>query len=277
MRNFGFVDEDEVAGIGTNAKLSEAGAAMGFASLEVLDDLLATSRRNYAAYRAAFDGIPGVRLMEFEEPQNSNCHHISIEVDPDEAGLRRDDLRLVLIGENALVRRYFYPGCHRTVPYAAESWGPLPVTEKVVERCLSMPTGTAVTPEDIALVGEIARIAVSGLGRGPPTARGLGSGSGPARRGAFRRGRGDRRQQPLAGGEHRRAGDRPQGRGAGGGNRRLGPGVRGDAGRGRGDGRWGDSRTGAGAAAAARHRRGLPRSPGGRCLGLRTGARREPR
>ncbi|HET9198650.1 MAG TPA: DegT/DnrJ/EryC1/StrS family aminotransferase, partial [Solirubrobacterales bacterium] len=68
MRNFGFVDEDEVVGLGTNAKLSEAGAAMGLASLDALDGFIAANRRNYAAYTEALAGIPGVSLLPFEDP-----------------------------------------------------------------------------------------------------------------------------------------------------------------------------------------------------------------
>jgi dTDP-4-amino-4,6-dideoxy-D-glucose transaminase len=161
MRNFGFVDEDEVAGIGTNAKLSEAGAVMGLASLDALDDFLALSRRNYAAYVDALHGIPGVTLLPFEPVESANCHHIAIEVDAALAGLDRDDLRATLIAENVLVRRYFYPGCHRTAPYATHPGPSLPVTERVLDRCLSLPTGTAVTVSDIALIGEIVRLAVA--------------------------------------------------------------------------------------------------------------------
>ena len=162
MRNFGFVDEDEVVGIGTNAKLSEVGAAMGLASLASLDDFLAVSRRNYAAYGAALRDIPGVRLLAFEPPESANCHHVTIDVDADAAGLDRDDLRATLVAENVLARRYFHPGCHRTAPYADDSPPALPVTERVLGRCLSLPTGTSVASADIELVGEIVRHAVDG-------------------------------------------------------------------------------------------------------------------
>lgn len=162
MRNFGFVDEDEVVGIGTNAKLSEVGAAMGLASLASLDDFLAVSRSNYAAYAAALREVPGVELLAFEPPESANCHHITIDVDVDVAGLDRDDLRTTLVTENVLARRYFHPGCHRTAPYADDSPPALPVTERVLGRCLSLPTGTAVTSADIELVGEIVRHAVAG-------------------------------------------------------------------------------------------------------------------
>lgn len=161
MRNFGFVDEDEIVGLGTNAKLSEAGAAMGLASLDALDGFLAASRRNYAAYSEALTGIPGLTLLPFEPPEAANCHYVVIDVDPDTAGLDRDQLRAVLVAENVLARRYFYPGCHRVPPYDSRPQPSLPVTERVLRRCLSLPTGTAVTPEDAAAIGRLTRLALS--------------------------------------------------------------------------------------------------------------------
>ncbi|HKF82942.1 MAG TPA: DegT/DnrJ/EryC1/StrS family aminotransferase [Solirubrobacterales bacterium] len=159
MRNFGFVDEDEIVGLGTNAKLSEAGAAMGLASLEAMDGFLAASRRNYAAYGEALAGIPGLTLLPFDPPESSNCHYVVVDVDAD-AGLDRDQLRAVLVAENVLARRYFYPGCHRVPPYDRRPQLPLPVTEHVLARCLSLPTGTAVTPADAAAVGDLIRLAL---------------------------------------------------------------------------------------------------------------------
>lgn len=165
MRNFGFVDEDEVEGIGTNAKLSEAGATMGLASLDALDGFLEVSRRNYAAYANALAGVPGVTLLAFDPPESANCHHIAIDVDPAAAGIGRDELRATLVGENVLARRYFHPGCHRTAPYAAAGGAggaELPVTERALARCLSLPTGTAVSVADIAQIGAVVRLAVAG-------------------------------------------------------------------------------------------------------------------
>lgn len=160
MRNFGFVDEDEIVGLGTNAKMSEAAAAMGLASLDSLEDFLAANRRNYRAYEEGLAGIPGVRLLPFE-PEQVNCHHITIAVDPVAAGLDRDALRRVLVAENVLARRYFYPGCHRVPPYGENPAPALPVTDAALETCLSLPTGTAVGAEDVARIGEIIRLAVA--------------------------------------------------------------------------------------------------------------------
>ena len=80
------------------------------------------------------------------------------------AGLSRDLLQRVLHGENVLVRRYFYPGCHRMEPYRSSNPAArlmLPQTERLVQRVLLLPTGTAVGPEDIATICDVIRFAVS--------------------------------------------------------------------------------------------------------------------
>lgn len=162
MRNFGFDEESEaVAGLGTNAKLSEAGAAMGLASLAALDGFLAANRANFAAYEEALSGIPGVELLPFPRPEETNCHHVAVAVDPAAAGLSRDELKAVLEAENVLARSYFHPGCHRVPPHDELPTPPMPVTERAIERCLSLPTGTALTAEDAATVGQLIRLAVS--------------------------------------------------------------------------------------------------------------------
>ena len=69
----------------------------------------------------------------------------------------------VLHAENVLARRYFYPGCHEMEPY--RSYFPhagllLPETEKLTQRVMSLPTGTAVGAQEINEVCAIIRLAV---------------------------------------------------------------------------------------------------------------------
>jgi dTDP-4-amino-4,6-dideoxygalactose transaminase len=79
------------------------------------------------------------------------------------AGIGRDELMGVLHAENILARRYFYPGCHRMEPYHtayACAKTALPVTERLTDRVLTLPTGTAVTESDIATICQIIRLVV---------------------------------------------------------------------------------------------------------------------
>jgi dTDP-4-amino-4,6-dideoxygalactose transaminase len=163
MKNFGFADYDEVIHIGINGKMTEIAAAMGLTSLECLDEFVSTNRRNYEAYRSGLAGIPGIRLLRYDDAEKCNFHNVVLEVDPESAGIDRDRLQKILWAENVLARRYFFPGCHRHEPY--RSFIPhagllLPNTEWLTERVLTLPTGTAVTVDSVTRITDLIRFAV---------------------------------------------------------------------------------------------------------------------
>ncbi len=157
MQNFGFSDWDQVDHVGINGKMTEVCAAMGRANLGCIDGFRETNRRNREAYAKGFDEIPGVRLIG--EPDGldraaANHQYIVVEVSG-EYPLSRDELADRLHDENVLVRRYFWPGCHRMEPYRSlypEVGKKLPVTEAFLEKVLLFPTGTAIS---VPMVGQV--------------------------------------------------------------------------------------------------------------------------
>lgn len=162
-RNFGFADYDTVVALGTNAKMSEMSAAMGLTSLEAIEEILRRNQENALAYRAGLHELPGVRLFRAASGVRSNDQYVVIEVDASLAGRSRDDVMAYLHSHNVLARRYFYPGCHRMEPYRSRVHRPtphLPVTEHLCSDVLVLPTGTAVTPDDVAIVCELIRKAL---------------------------------------------------------------------------------------------------------------------
>jgi len=163
MKNFGFAGYDSVIYIGTNGKMSEVSAAMGITSLESIDDIIAINRRNYLSYQRGLANIPGLTLLPYDASEKSNYQYIVAEIDQDTTGIQRDLLMDILWAENVLARRYFFPGCHRMEPY--RSYFPnarllLPVTEKIVERVLVLPTGTAVNKEQITRICDLIRYVI---------------------------------------------------------------------------------------------------------------------
>jgi len=163
MKNFGFAGYDRVIYIGTNGKMNEVSAAMGLTSLESMDDFVSTNRAHYQQYARELRGVPGVQLVRFDEQEQSNYQYIIMEIDERLAGLSRDQILALLHAENVLVRRYFFPGCHRMEPY--RSYWPhasllLPQTERLSRRILSLPTGTAVGEKDIEVICALIRFAV---------------------------------------------------------------------------------------------------------------------
>ena len=164
MRNFGFAGEDDVRTLGTNGKMNEASAAMGLTSVESIGDFIAHNERNYRTYRSHLSGIPGIKILSYDELDRHNYHYVVITVDEAAAGLTRDHLHRLLTAERVLARRYFYPGCHRCEPYRSQFSNVgqrLGSTEFVASRVLCLPTGTAVSDNDIAAICALIRFCVA--------------------------------------------------------------------------------------------------------------------
>ncbi len=173
MKNFGFSGYDQVTYLGTNGKMSECSAAMGLTSLESLEDFIATNRRNYEVYQKGLAGVAEIRLMSFDEDEKCNYQYIVLEIDEDRAGIKRDELVKILHAENVIARRYFYPGCHKMEPYRSacpDAGQRLPLTERLVERVICLPTGTAVAPSQISDICELLKWVIS---RGPEVHKNL--------------------------------------------------------------------------------------------------------
>jgi dTDP-4-amino-4,6-dideoxygalactose transaminase len=167
MKNFGFKGYDDVIYIGTNGKMNELSAVMGLTSIESMQSFIETNQRNHCQYRELLAPVSGIRLAEYDDREACNYQYVVAEVDEAVTGISRDLLVRVLHAENVVARRYFYPGCHRMEPY--RSYFPhadllLPETEKLCQRVLVLPTGTAVGEAEIGTVCSILATAVASGG-----------------------------------------------------------------------------------------------------------------
>lgn len=163
MKNFGFSGYDNVIYIGTNGKMHEISAAMGLTSLDSIDSFISTNRDHYHLYREELKDLEGISLFAYDESQDNNYQYIAVTVDSDTAALSRDEIVRVLHAENVLARRYFYPGCHRMMPY--RDYFPhagllLPETERLSNSVMILPTGTSVSADDIRAIVSIIRTAL---------------------------------------------------------------------------------------------------------------------
>jgi dTDP-4-amino-4,6-dideoxygalactose transaminase len=181
MRNFGFAGYDKVIYPGTNGKMTEICAAMGLTSLEAMEGIVASNRRNYEAYADGLRGLTGISLIVYPTTERMNCQYVVVEVDPEASPLNRDELVAVLHAENVLARKYFWPGCHRMEPYRSLQPNAsllLPQTEKVAARIMVLPTGQAVCVQD---VGKVCAIISKALGSAGQIRAALKSVAAPAR------------------------------------------------------------------------------------------------
>jgi dTDP-4-amino-4,6-dideoxygalactose transaminase len=148
MRGFGFYTPDNVQELGMNAKLNEVHAAMALAGLDALDAQVARNRERYLAYRRELAGVPGVRLVEFDESQQSGFKNILIEL-LDDWPLPRAQTLSLLNSERILARAYYSPALHQKSTDYPTIGGSLPVTERLAERFVLLPCGHFVDEQDI--------------------------------------------------------------------------------------------------------------------------------
>jgi len=143
--NFSFEGEDNVTGLGINAKMSEIHAAMGLCNLDKLPDVIAHNKKVYECYKEKLSGINGISIIEYSENENNNYHYIITEIDESIFGKTRDELHKHLHENGVAARRYFHPGCHKSEPY--RTLYPnlnLPFTENLCKNVLALPGGSGI-------------------------------------------------------------------------------------------------------------------------------------
>jgi dTDP-4-amino-4,6-dideoxygalactose transaminase len=160
MRNFGFHGYDNVIHPGTNGKMIEVCAAMGLTNLDGHSEVVAKNMENHATYTNALIDIPGISVLAYDSTERNSHHYVVIEV-AQESAASRDAIVTALQAENILARKYFWPGAHKMQPYRElfpHADLLLPNSKAVSERVVVLPSGCAMTHENIAKIGAIIKI-----------------------------------------------------------------------------------------------------------------------
>lgn len=163
MRNFGFAGLDNVIHMGTNGKMVEVAAAMGLVNMDVIDNVIDANKKNYKAYQNGLAGLPGIKVLTFDELEHNNYQYIVISIGED-CPVSRDSLIEVLHAENIRARKYFWPGCHNMKPYKElypHAGLLLPTTKVVADQVIVMPTGTTMSVEMVNQVTSVIAVFVN--------------------------------------------------------------------------------------------------------------------
>lgn len=159
FRRFGIDGRGQVSGPGTNATMSEICAEIGLAGLGRLGIIESGNRRRHQLYATRLAGLRGVRVLAFQENERQNCQFAVLET-TQKAALTRDELLAALMADGVAARDYFAPGCHRLPPYRGRRHAALPVTERLSQTVLCLPTGPAVGLHEVRTVCDIIRSAL---------------------------------------------------------------------------------------------------------------------
>ena len=151
-RHRGHASSYDVVAQGFNYRLDELRAAIGLVQLRRLPDENARRGTISARYRERLDGASGITMPfgELEEGTTS-AHHLAVVLLPEG---RRDDVRAFL-SERRIQTSVHYPPIHLFSHYRdLGSRRPLPRTEAVAARVVTLPLYAHMRDEQIELVTE---------------------------------------------------------------------------------------------------------------------------
>lgn len=162
LRNFGIENETTIPYVGTNAKLSEVGAAMGLVQLRHFAALRTRRAEVDRRYRDALRDVDGIVVPPCPEGVEHNYSYFPILV-TDTFPISRDELYNGLKKRGIFTRRYFYPllsslPMYRDLPSA--SIANLPVANALASQVLCLPIYDSLRERDVErIVGEMTALA----------------------------------------------------------------------------------------------------------------------
>jgi dTDP-4-amino-4,6-dideoxygalactose transaminase len=148
---------------GVNGRMPELSAAMGLASLAMLDDVADRRRRIAAHYRRELEQLPGIGFVESAAGALSSHKDFSITIDPSRFGMTRDSVRRALAVRGIETRTYYDPPCHLQTAFEHfhDRTRALPGTELLSARSIALPIGAHV---DEAVVEEVCEAVATAKG-----------------------------------------------------------------------------------------------------------------
>ena len=141
--------------IGFNYRMSNLVAAVGRGQLEKLDELVEKRRSNFEFYKSKLD-VPGIEFMPEIEGGYCTRWLTSALIDPAKFGATREDVRLALQAENIESRPAWKP-MHMQPAFKDCRMRGGAVCERIFELGISLPSGTALTTEQLERVVGIIR------------------------------------------------------------------------------------------------------------------------
>jgi dTDP-4-amino-4,6-dideoxygalactose transaminase len=137
--------------IGFNYRMSNILAAIGRGQLEVLPQRVAARRRNFEFYRQELGDLPGIEFMPEARFGRSTRWLTCLTVTPEEFGANRKYVRLALERENIEVRPVWRPMHLQPVFHNCRVRGGR-VSERLYETGLCLPSGSALTEDDLTRI-----------------------------------------------------------------------------------------------------------------------------
>jgi dTDP-4-amino-4,6-dideoxygalactose transaminase len=134
--------------IGFNYRMSNVLAAIGRGQLRVLDERIASRRRNFERYKAALGNAPGIVFMPLASYGEANYWLTCITIDPKRFGATREEVRLALADQDIEARPIWKP-LHLQPVFAHCRRRGGSVAETLFACGLCLPSGSSLTDAEL--------------------------------------------------------------------------------------------------------------------------------
>lgn len=145
--------------IGFNYRMSNILAGVGRGQLQVLGDRVESRRAVFQAYADGLSGIPGIEWMPEPEWSYSNRWLSALTIDPAIAGITASDV-IARLSEEMIEARPVWKPMHLQPVFAHcrhFAHGNQPVSDRIFDQGLCMPSGSNMTPAEIGRVVDAMR------------------------------------------------------------------------------------------------------------------------
>ena len=149
LKNFGIRGQEDVAGIGGNAKLDEFRAAMGICNLRHMDECITKRRLVAERYRKWLGNVPGLKLSIHQKNVTPNYAYFPVYFDEVMFGKTRDQVMQYLKENDIFSRKYFYPAINEMTCYKDKFDQNTPIAHDVSMHILTLPMYEELVIEDV--------------------------------------------------------------------------------------------------------------------------------
>jgi len=153
MRNYGIESNYDAWYPGLNGKMSEFHAIVGLANLARLDERMERRQRVAMEYRELVHDRTSFRVVSWPQEMRHTFKDFTVLL-PDGLVGKRDRVIASLAERGIETRAYFHPPVHEQKLFRKYADRPLPRTESLSRRVLTLPFFTRMTTDDMAYVAD---------------------------------------------------------------------------------------------------------------------------
>ena len=155
LKNFGIHNEEDVFGIGGNAKMDEFRAAMGICNLRRIEECIARRKEVFARYQKRLEGVSGIRLPIQQAQVTPNYAYYPVYFDEKIFGRNRDEVKAELAKNDIYTRKYFYPAVNELSCYKKLESKKTPIAHDVATHILTLPMYEELALEDVDKICDV--------------------------------------------------------------------------------------------------------------------------